>query len=62
MKKLILTFEVLNGITDQTAFAQGVELARIAMQGLNPRIVNPMVGVEVKAEPRTHAVELRPIA
>jgi len=59
MNKLILTFEILNGISHEVAFSQGVEMARVAMQGMNTQIINPMVGIEIKNERRTHAVEVR---
>jgi hypothetical protein len=58
MKKLILTFDVLNGVDDQTAFGHGIKLASLAMNALRIDIVNPTVGIEVKVERRTHAVEV----
>jgi hypothetical protein len=58
MKKLILTFEVLNGVDKQTAFNHGIELAQVAMDAMGEEIVNPFVGIEVKDERRTHAVEV----
>jgi len=59
MNKLILTFEILNGVSHEVAFAQGVEMARLSMQGMDTRVINPMVGIEIKNERRTHAVEVR---
>jgi hypothetical protein len=58
MKKLILTFEVLNGVDKQTAFNHGIALAQAAMDALGEEIVNPFVDIEVKEERRTHAVEV----
>ncbi len=58
MKKLILTFDVLNGVDDRTAFGHGIKLATVAMEALRVEIVNPTVGIEVKEERRTHAVEV----
>ena len=59
MKKLILTFDVLNGVDDQTAFEHGIKLATAAVDIASNNIINPMVGIEVKQERRTHAVEMR---
>ena len=58
MKKLILTFEVLNGIDDQTAFDHAIKLAQAAQDSMNTNIINTFVGIEVKDEKRTHAVEV----
>lgn len=58
MKKLILTFDVLNGVSDQTAFGHAIKLATLAMKGVRVDIVNPTVGIEVKEERRTHVVEV----
>jgi hypothetical protein len=58
MKKLILTFEVLNWVDKQTAFYHGIELAQAAMDAMGEEIVNPFVGIEVKDERRTHVVEV----
>tara|TARA_R110000772_G_scaffold267971_3_gene393557 strand:+ start:3280 stop:3486 length:207 start_codon:yes stop_codon:yes gene_type:complete len=58
MQKLILTFEVLNGVTEQEAFSHGMALAQAAIARVDVAIVNPFVGIEVKAERASAAVQL----
>jgi hypothetical protein len=49
MNKLILTFEILNGVDKQAAFNHGIALAQAAMK-IESDVVNPFVGIEVKEE------------
>jgi hypothetical protein len=61
MNKLILTLEVLNGVSKQEAFNHGIALAQAAFQAANPDLVNPFVGIEVKEERASAAVQVGPL-
>ena len=61
MNKLILTLEILNGVSNQDAFNHGIALAQAAFQVANPDLVNPFVGIEVKDERASAAVQVGPL-
>jgi hypothetical protein len=60
MRKLILTFEILDGVEEQAAWVHGVTLAGAAMKDMDKSLINPYVGVEVKEERASAAVNLGP--
>jgi hypothetical protein len=61
MNKLILTFEILKGVDRQAAFSHAVDLATKALEAANIDLINPMVGIEIKEERASAAVQVGPL-
>jgi hypothetical protein len=60
MRKIVLTLEILNGVTEQAAFEHGVKVAQRMIEATDLEVVNPFVGIEVRNERASAAVQAGP--